>query len=256
MGPWTGTYLALYFSVRARAVASLVTAILGIAFNFFLGWYLDSKVRPLFTRIPPALFRTPTDPAPSCPLAIQQKISLKSRARYSYLLVFVMGLASWIWSLVIQIEFSAHKPKTLDWANGGAFSRAYCLYILYALNTSILQNLLYFVIGGISQDAEDIGRLSSILRALESAGSAVGYGITSNKTMSHLIPLGIDIGFFGISFPIGWFCVKTIGTTRAGGYTPEESKMAPVDNNVEGEHRAVEKIAAAEGKSHGLGPQA
>ena len=45
MGPWTGTYLALYFSVRARAVASLVTAILGISANFAAGWFLDSKVR-------------------------------------------------------------------------------------------------------------------------------------------------------------------------------------------------------------------
>jgi len=47
-----------------------------------------------------------------------------------------LGLASWIWSLVIQTEFSAHKPKTLDWKAGEAFSRAYVLYILYALNTS------------------------------------------------------------------------------------------------------------------------
>ena len=49
-GPWTGTYLSLYFSVRARAVASLVTAILGITFNFLMGWFLDSKVRIAFYR--------------------------------------------------------------------------------------------------------------------------------------------------------------------------------------------------------------
>lgn len=84
--------------------------------------------------------------------------------------------------------------------------------------TANLQSYLYFAIGGISRNPLDIGRLSSILRSIESAGSAVGYGLTARKTLSQLVPLGIDVGFFGVSTLIGWFSIREIGHTISGGY--------------------------------------
>lgn len=79
----------------------------------------------------------------------------------------------------------------------------------------------------------------------------ISQGITSNKTMSHLIPLGIDIGFFGISFPLGWFCINKIGVTLSGGYESSEKLEA-----VQAAEKADNETLAAEGKGFALGPQA
>jgi len=52
--------------------------------------------------------------------------------------------------------------------------------------------------------------------------------------MSHLIPLSIDVFFYGISFPLGWFCINKIGLTLAGGYDPTKN-LAVVEEEDAGE---------------------
>lgn len=98
MGPWTSTFLGLYFSVRARALASLVTAILNISVNFLLGVFLDSE-----------------------------RFHLKTRARASFVVLSLLGLCTWIWAIVIQVDFSGRsKIPKLDWVDDG-FARAVSL---------------------------------------------------------------------------------------------------------------------------------
>ncbi|CED85344.1 Uncharacterized conserved protein [Phaffia rhodozyma] len=213
MGPYQSTFLSLYFTVRTRALASLLSAILGVSVNFMLGIFLDSR-----------------------------RFTLATRARVSFLIVTAMMLASWVWGLVIQIQFSKRaKAPSLDFGSPD-FARAYCLYLLYALNTSVTQNVLYFYIGAISSaDQSDIGRLSSILRALESAGSAVGYGITARKTLPHSVPLGIDVAVWGLSTIPAWFSIKEIGVSLSGGYKAEDGVPAELEQKViaKGEAAAI-----------------
>ena len=122
--------------------------------------------------------------------------------------------------------------------------------------TATLQSYLYFVIGGISRDPIDIGRLSSILRSIESAGSAVGYGLTARKTLSQLVPLGIDVGFFGFSTIIGWWSIREIGVSISGGY---DVKLAIGDSTATSSTTevalpSVKQTALAKGEAS-LGPQ-
>jgi len=58
--------------------------------------------------------------------------------------------------------------------------------------------------------------------------------------MSHLIPLSIDVFFYGISFPLGWFSINQIGVSLAGGYDPNHKPEA-IEASEEEEPR-VEKI--------------
>lgn len=73
--------------------------------------------------------------------------------------------------------------------------------------------------------------------------------------MSHLIPLGIDVGFYGISFPLGWFCINKIGVSLAGGYDKKEKPEAVAEDEEELEEEVVRETVAAEGKGFALGPQ-
>jgi hypothetical protein len=95
LGPYTSTFLGLHFSVRSRALASLVTAILNIAVNFALGFFLDSA-----------------------------RFQLKTRARWAFAAISLLGLCTWIWGLVLQVEFSSQaKLAKYDWVDPG-FARA------------------------------------------------------------------------------------------------------------------------------------
>lgn len=95
LGPYCSTFLGLHFSVRARALASLVTAVLNIGVNFVLGFFLDSE-----------------------------RFQLKTRARWSYIAIALLGLCTWIWGLVLQVEFSSQaKLIKYDWVDPG-FARA------------------------------------------------------------------------------------------------------------------------------------
>lgn len=54
-------------------------------------------------------------------------------------------------------------------------------------------------------------QLSSILRGLESAGAACGFGVSARKTLPRTVPLGINFALFGVSTITAWFTVKDVG---------------------------------------------
>lgn len=115
--------------------------------------------------------------------------------------------------------------------------------------------MLYFDIGGLSRDPLDIGRLSSILRSVESAGSAVGYGLTARKTLSQLVPLGVDVGIFFVSTVVGWFSIREIGHSISGGYDVKViGDSSAASSSTEIALPAVKETTLAKGEAS-LGPQ-
>lgn len=57
----------------------------------------------------------------------------------------------------------------------------------------LIQNFLYYTISSLAREDHELIRLSSFLRGLESAGSACGFGISSRKSLSYYVPLGINV---------------------------------------------------------------
>lgn len=100
---YAGSYLSLYFSVRARALASLVSALGQITANIFFGSFLDWK-----------------------------RFTLNERARCSYIGMMALFGGTWIWGAVIQHDYEANKPS-LDWADSG-FGRGWAFYIFLQIN--------------------------------------------------------------------------------------------------------------------------
>ncbi|KAL4921343.1 major facilitator superfamily domain-containing protein [Aspergillus aurantiobrunneus] len=96
---YAGSYLTLYFSVRARALASLISALAQIAAIFFFGTFLD-----------------------------WQRFTLSQRARYSYISIMAIFGGTWIWGTVVQHGYELHAP-TLDCIDSG-FRRGWAFYIM------------------------------------------------------------------------------------------------------------------------------
>ncbi|KAI0109790.1 MFS general substrate transporter [Daldinia grandis] len=186
--PYISAYLSLYFSVRSRALASLVSAIAQVVTTLAFGAFLD------WTRV-----------------------SLNKRARYGYIAIMILIGGCWIWGVIIQNEYTHHKPA-LDWDDAG-FGRGWALYIFWQINFSLTYNFGFWLIGFLAREPKEIVRYMSIARAAESAGQCISSGISS--TSAPLISaLGVSFALWGIAVIPAYFVVRQVGVIHIG---PEKS---------------------------------
>ncbi|GJN94444.1 hypothetical protein Rhopal_007524-T1 [Rhodotorula paludigena] len=203
--PYINSWFSLYFTVRARALGAFVNACFGVLINFALGAFLDSN-----------------------------RLSKKIRARISFCFIMACLGGVWIWATVLQLEFIDDPPK-LDWSDGTRFGRGLAMYLLFystyygksasfklrhcmtsgLVKRSLLpiQNQLYWSLSQLARHPTELLRLSSFLRGMESAGSAVGYGISAAKQLPFTVPLGINFGLWGVAFSTALMTIWRIGTS-------------------------------------------
>lgn len=158
--------------------------------------------------------------------------------------------------LCLQLKYGkeAVSPK-FDWTDAG-WAVGFVLYLIFnclyfvrlclalthhrRISTLIvlvvhqlLQNELYWTISQCAREPSELIQLSSLLRGLESAGSACAFGISASKQLPKTVPLGINFGLYGLALFTAWFTVKEIGVKFG---LEEESK-----SEVEGQLEKIEK---------------
>lgn len=148
--PYNSSYLSLYFSVRSRALASLVSALAQVLTTLVFGAFLDWT-----------------------------KLSSNRRARYGYLFMMSLIGGCWAWGTVVQIGYTQHKPS-LDWDDAG-FGRGWALYIFWSINFSLAYNYGFWLIGLMARDPKEVVRYMSVARAVEAAGQCIASGISSTS---------------------------------------------------------------------------
>ncbi|GAA5863623.1 hypothetical protein JCM8547_003671 [Rhodosporidiobolus lusitaniae] len=179
---YASTFLSLYFSVRARSLAALCIATLGVVVNALLGFFVDYR-----------------------------SLTKKFRARAAFIFIFGLFGGVWIWFTVLQLRYNDTKPR-YDWVDGTKFAAGFTLYLVFQAVYFLLQNALYWWCSQLARDPTELVRLSSFLRGLESAGSACGYGVSARKTLPYTVPLGINFGLWGTSLLTSVWTVWRIGT--------------------------------------------
>lgn len=173
--PYNSSYLSLYFSVRSRALASLVAAVAQVVTTLALGAFLD------YTKLP-----------------------LNQRARYAYLFIMALAGGCWVWGVVVQAGYSdaSSAPPSLDWGDDG-FGRGWALYIFWSINFSLAYNYGFWLVGLLARDAKEVVRYMSVARAAEAAGQCVASGISSTEApvrvyhMSYSLDVLLRDGFLG-----------------------------------------------------------
>jgi hypothetical protein len=90
--------LGTYFSVRARALSSLVSPFFCIVGCFGLGFILDMK-----------------------------SVSQRRRAQIGLVLVVLLNLGVYIWSIVMQVRFNSSSPGKIDW-DDSLYARSFLPY--------------------------------------------------------------------------------------------------------------------------------
>jgi hypothetical protein len=144
------TYNATYFTVRSRALGSLVASACVIVANFSLGFFLDWR-----------------------------KLSVNTRAVYAFVFIYLFESSLYVYAMINTKHYeSLGTPTVLDWTDDG-FGRGVCLYILMLVGFNLMYDYLYWLIGIINRSGGEIIRLSAVIRGIESAGQAISYGINS-----------------------------------------------------------------------------
>ncbi|KFY24054.1 hypothetical protein V491_02313 [Pseudogymnoascus sp. VKM F-3775] len=156
---YQGNYLTGYFTVRARALASLLTAIVGFAGNILTGILLDLNL---------------------------------AKPKWVYVAIAFFITVSWAWIAAVQADFSSKsEAPALDIGSGKTFNSAFVVYLFFKFFYEMLQTYLYWLMGetGAEQKAGDISRTTGILRSWESIGSTFAYvvGATHWSNLNSMI---------------------------------------------------------------------
>ncbi|KAJ5474246.1 hypothetical protein N7475_003812 [Penicillium sp. IBT 31633x] len=174
---YQGNYLTTYFTVRSRALASFLTAVVGVAANLLTGSLLDLKI-----------------------------FSREARSKSVYIFVLVFVTSAWIWNAVTQTKLSRMaEPPAFDLGDGHFFNSAFTVYLFFKFFYEVLQTYIYWLMAEIkgAQADGDIARTTGILRSWESIGSTIAYAVgATHWPMLNQMILGFALWGFTIPFTL------------------------------------------------------
>ncbi|KAJ5362552.1 hypothetical protein N7541_003396 [Penicillium brevicompactum] len=176
-GGTMGTYLSLHFSVRARALSSLIIPSVTIPIVIAYGKLLD------FSRW-----------------------SQTKRAWIAFALWAIPQAGCFIW---IGIKYSQFGSATLglDYElDRGTWAVAYVPYLIIFVTGYWTQLSLYWIMGTFSTDIGSSSRTGGLFRAFETAGQAVSYAINSSSGADPIVPFYVNFAILIITVP----CMVTL----------------------------------------------
>lgn len=176
------TDCVVWFSVRSRALGSLVSGLVAVTIGNLLGLFLDSK-----------------------------RIALRTRARSAFFVIVVYQGALWTWAAVNVTRFSRATPApTYDWSSPG-FGNAFAVFVLLTVGFQINYLFLYFFISQLAGDEAEVIRYAALLRGTESAWQAVSYGITSVAVFASVGAVYWNYALWAVSIFPAWLVLRHFG---------------------------------------------
>ena len=177
---YPGTYLATYFTVRSRALGSFMSAVVGTLATWLGGSLVD----------------------------IPWHRSRQVRAVVTYALIASLNSATWIWAVYIQWEYRRTRP-VLDWGDQKSFGRGFGVYMFERISLGMVENYIYWCIGNLSDSPGDQIRYSSLLRGIETAGVAVGFGVQAVPT-TLIATASINCGLWFFALPFSYYATRQV----------------------------------------------
>ncbi|OQE94988.1 hypothetical protein PENNAL_c0003G03156 [Penicillium nalgiovense] len=167
-GTWT-TYLGTYFTVRSRALSSLISPFFCIIGCFGLGFILDMK-----------------------------SLSQRRRAQIGLYTVVILNFGVYIWSIIMQVKFNRHDPGAIDW-DDGLYPSSFLPYFFVQTTGPLSQSYMYWLLSSFATDAQENVRNGAAFRCIEAIGQAIAYGMNTQTTSNPLIGFGVTFGLLGAS---------------------------------------------------------
>ncbi|KAJ0418384.1 major facilitator superfamily domain-containing protein [Aspergillus carlsbadensis] len=165
-GTWS-TYLATYFSVRARALSSLISPFFCIIGCFGLGFILDAK-----------------------------HLTQRRRAQLGLCVVILVNIAVYIWSIIKQVEFNHADPGHIDW-DDAPYASSFLPYFFVQTTGPLSQSYMYWLLSSFGDSAQDNVRNGAAFRCIEAIGQAIAYAMNTQTKSNPLIGFCVTFGLLG-----------------------------------------------------------
>jgi hypothetical protein len=136
-------------------------------------------------------------------------IPLRTRTRSTFWVIVVLQGAWWLWATILVTEFRSSRP-TYDWTSPG-FGRAFAVFIFLTAGFQMNYLFLYFIIGNLAIDQEEVIRYAALLRGSESAWQAVSYGITSVAVFAEVGAVYWNFALWAVSILPAWLVLREFG---------------------------------------------
>ncbi|KAJ5273221.1 hypothetical protein N7478_008346 [Penicillium angulare] len=196
------SYEDLWFSVRARALGSFLGGIVALIGGNVLGAFLDNK-----------------------------SISLKTRSRSAFFLAVGWQGLCWIWATVNVTEFHKTNP-VYDWVDPG-FGKAFALFLFWVASFQLNYMYLFFLVGNLADNDDEIVRIAGLLRGVESAAQAVSYGLSSVTIMAAIGNIYLNMSLWAVAILPAWFIVREVGTVFGDKKMEREARRLRVPSDSE-----------------------
>ncbi|OTB02562.1 hypothetical protein M426DRAFT_322496 [Hypoxylon sp. CI-4A] len=167
-GTWS-TYLGTYFSVRSRALSSLVSPFFCIVGCFGLGFILDIK-----------------------------SLSQRRRAQLGLFTVVILNLGVYIWSIIMQVRFNDVNPGKIDW-DDSLYASSFLPYFFVQTTGPLSQSYMYWLLSSFATDAQANVRNGAAFRCLEAIGQAISYGMNTQIKSNPLIGFCVTFALMGLA---------------------------------------------------------
>ncbi|WWC89134.1 uncharacterized protein L201_004052 [Kwoniella dendrophila CBS 6074] len=193
------TYLGTYFSVRARALSSLISPFFCIVGCFGLGFLLDSK-----------------------------RLSQRRRAQLGLILIVVLNLGVYIWTIIMQVKFKKHNPGKIDW-DDSLYAKSFLPYFFVQTTGPSSQSYMYWLLSSFGKDAQSNVRNGAGFRSIECVGSAIAFAMNTRTKTSPLIGFIVTFVLMGAAIPTILMLVNTTpGQIPADIADAEEAKAKEI----------------------------
>ena len=179
-----------YFSVRARALSSLISPFFCILGCFLLGFILDAT-----------------------------RYSQQQRACFGAATVVLSCAAVHCWQLTNSVHYIRHPPPehTIDWSDKG-WANAFMPYFIINTTGPMGQSYGFWLISCFNATLQGNGRMAGVFRAIEAAGQGVSYGLMTRDDWNPIVGFIANFVLFVIMIlPLAYVvdCVKNDDRAKA-----------------------------------------
>lgn len=134
--------------------------------------------------------------------------SRKVRAVSTYALIAALNSTTWIWAVVIQNEYRKTDP-VLDWSDQSNFGRGFGVYLFERISLGMVENYIYWCISNLSDSPGDQIRFSALLRGIETAGVAIGFGVQAIPT-ALIATASINLAYWFVALPFSYYATLQV----------------------------------------------
>lgn len=90
-----------------------------------------------------------------------------------------------------------------------SFGRGFGVYMFERIGLGLVENYIYWCIVNLSDSPGEQIRYSSLLRGIETAGVAVGFGVQAVPT-NLIATASINFGFWFVTLPFGYYATLQV----------------------------------------------